>query len=198
MKHILQRQCHAALNDVPVNWYIHVPQCLHGPLSLTQLTLIPALISNYIHYKVCDEITYPYPSFNGGAVEIWEWLKQFPPTLPRRVTLFGGKWMDFTDRYVLEIISIQISVRCCVCETSSCASNLLFERANLLLQRPPSALCRRITWLPRINPTRSCFNIWGQGSISVKNTHRNDILFDKCRKILKRDTNKQNESWTFY
>ena len=26
-----------------------------------------AWISNYIHYKVCDEITYPFPNFNGEA-----------------------------------------------------------------------------------------------------------------------------------
>ena len=27
-------------------------------------------ISNYIHYKVWDEITYPLPIFNGATVEI--------------------------------------------------------------------------------------------------------------------------------
>ena len=90
-----------------------------------------------------------------------------------------------------------ISVWFCVCETSRCASYILLERANGLLQRPPSALCRRITWLPLMNPARSCFNLWGQGSIAVKNTDWNDILFDKCRKILKLDTNKQNQSWIF-
>ena len=30
------------------------------------LTLIPAWISNYIHYKVWDEITYPFPNFNSA------------------------------------------------------------------------------------------------------------------------------------
>ena len=49
-----------------------------------------------------------------------------------------------------------------------------------------------------MNPARSCFNIWGQGNISVKNTHWRNILFDKSRKILKLDTNKQNQSWNFY
>ena len=28
------------------------------------LTLIPAWISNYIHYKLWDEITYPFLNFN--------------------------------------------------------------------------------------------------------------------------------------
>ena len=36
-----------------------VPLCWHG------LTLVPALVTNYIHYKMWDEITYPFPIFNG-------------------------------------------------------------------------------------------------------------------------------------
>ena len=31
---------------------------------------IPTWISNYIHYKVWDEITYPFLNFNGGTVEV--------------------------------------------------------------------------------------------------------------------------------
>ena len=34
------------------------------------LTLIPAWISNYIHYKVWDEITYPFLNFNGCTIEV--------------------------------------------------------------------------------------------------------------------------------
>ena len=30
---------------------------------------MPAWISNYIHYKVWNEITYPFPNFNGYAVK---------------------------------------------------------------------------------------------------------------------------------
>ena len=36
-----------------------------GPFYYPILTLIPAWISNYNHYKVWDEITYPFPNFNG-------------------------------------------------------------------------------------------------------------------------------------
>ena len=36
----------------------------------TCLTLITAWISNYIHYKVWDEITYPFLNFNGCTVEV--------------------------------------------------------------------------------------------------------------------------------
>ena len=32
--------------------------------------IIPARISNYIHYKVWDEINYQFLNFNGATVEI--------------------------------------------------------------------------------------------------------------------------------
>ena len=41
------------------------------------LTLIPAWISKYIHHKVWDEITYPFPNFNGCTVEVWGWISNF-------------------------------------------------------------------------------------------------------------------------
>ena len=40
-------------------------------------TLIPAWKSNYNHYKVWYELTYPFPNFNGAAIEIWEWINNF-------------------------------------------------------------------------------------------------------------------------
>ena len=40
--------------------------CKRGP----SLTLIPAWISNYIHYKLWGEITYPFLNFNGATVEV--------------------------------------------------------------------------------------------------------------------------------
>ena len=27
--------------------------------------------------EVWDEITYPFPNFNGGDVEVWEWMNNF-------------------------------------------------------------------------------------------------------------------------
>ena len=33
------------------------------------LTLNPAWISNYMYHKVWDELTYPFPNFNGYTVE---------------------------------------------------------------------------------------------------------------------------------
>ena len=31
-------------------------------------------VDNYIHYKMWDEITYAFSTFNGVAVEVWEWI----------------------------------------------------------------------------------------------------------------------------
>ena len=46
---------------------------LLGPLLLGWFIL--AWISNYIHYKVLNGITYPFPNFKSTTVEIWEWIK---------------------------------------------------------------------------------------------------------------------------
>ena len=34
---------------------------------------------SYIHHKVWDEIKNPFPYFNGGTVEVWEWISNFSP-----------------------------------------------------------------------------------------------------------------------
>ena len=41
-----------------------------APFYYRVLTLIPAWISNYIHYNVWDEITYQFLNFNGATVEV--------------------------------------------------------------------------------------------------------------------------------
>ena len=56
-----------------------------APLTNIVLALIPAWISDYIHYKVWDEITYPFPNFNSGTVEVWEWMNNFNPQLTGHV-----------------------------------------------------------------------------------------------------------------
>ena len=40
-----------------------------GPLLLLRVNL--AWISNYIHLKVWDEMTYPFPNFNGSRWSLW-------------------------------------------------------------------------------------------------------------------------------
>ena len=47
--------------------------------SCPGLTLIPAWISKHSHYKVWDEIIYPFPNFNRATVEVWEWISNFIP-----------------------------------------------------------------------------------------------------------------------
>ena len=54
-----------------------VPGNTSGPFYQLGLTLIPAWICNYIHYKMWDENTYPFPNFNGTTVEVWEWISNF-------------------------------------------------------------------------------------------------------------------------
>ena len=56
-----------------------------GPFYLHGLTLIPAWISDYIHYKVWDEITYPFLNFNGATVEVSDWKCNFIMHFTRRV-----------------------------------------------------------------------------------------------------------------
>ena len=45
-------------------------------------------VNNYIHYKVCDEITYPFPNFSNAALKFkkgWVILISFHTLL--------GKWL---------------------------------------------------------------------------------------------------------
>ena len=50
-----------------------------SPFYWYGLTLIPAWISKHMPRKVWNEITYPFPNFNGGSVEVWEWISNFIP-----------------------------------------------------------------------------------------------------------------------
>ena len=50
-----------------------------GTILLTWIDLSPAWISIYIHDKLWDGITYPFPNFNGATIEVWEWLSNFVP-----------------------------------------------------------------------------------------------------------------------
>ena len=54
-----------------------------GPLLLWWIKLIPACISNNIHHKRWDEITYPFPIFK---IEVWEWTSNPIHTLLITVT----------------------------------------------------------------------------------------------------------------
>ena len=47
---------------------MHLAVCYLGPIYKHELNSIPAWISKYIPYKVKDDITYPFPNFNGATV----------------------------------------------------------------------------------------------------------------------------------
>ena len=52
---------------------------IKSPFYWHGFTSILACTSNYIHYKVWDEITYPFPIFNDATVEIWVWISNSIP-----------------------------------------------------------------------------------------------------------------------
>ena len=56
---------------------------LLGALLIIWVNFNPSMgkYTNYIHYNVAGEITYPFPNFNGAAVEVWQWISDFIHTL---------------------------------------------------------------------------------------------------------------------
>ena len=50
-----------------------------GPFYWHGLTSTPAWISNYIHYKVWGEITYPFPNSSGLTFEVRVWINNIIP-----------------------------------------------------------------------------------------------------------------------
>ena len=60
------------------------------------LTLIPEWISNYIHYRVWDEITYPFLTFTNCTIEVWEWISNFIPQFPGHVISYPCRDLSWT------------------------------------------------------------------------------------------------------
>ena len=54
-----------------MQYTVHISR---GPIYERGLTLILSWISSHMPSKVSDEITYPFPNFNGCTVEVWEWI----------------------------------------------------------------------------------------------------------------------------
>ena len=52
--------------------------------------LLQTWISNYIHNKVGDEITYPYPNFAGCTIEVYEWIYNFIPDFTEQFMTYPG------------------------------------------------------------------------------------------------------------
>ena len=75
---------HSCTHHSDAGWPVHnvvtsrrKKVCDSTQLRPLLLALIPTWISNHIHYKAWQEITYPFPDFNGCAVEVWEWIINF-------------------------------------------------------------------------------------------------------------------------
>ena len=62
------------------------------------LALIATWISNYIHYNVLDEISYPSPNSNGAIVAVWEWICNFTHILLacNYLSMLGSKLIFFS------------------------------------------------------------------------------------------------------
>ena len=57
-------------------------------------------ISSHMHSKVWNEITYPFPTFNGCTVEVWEWVSYFIPNYNgwNYLSLPGLQFIHFSQR----------------------------------------------------------------------------------------------------
>ena len=74
-----------------------------GPLLRTWMNFNPAWMNNHMLSKVWDEITYPFPNFNGCTVVVWEWIRNF--------TFYNGcNWLS-----MLWIKFIHVSKRGSMC-----------------------------------------------------------------------------------
>ena len=69
------------------------------------LTLMPIWIRKYIHYKVWDKITYPFPNFNDANVEVWKykWIRNCIPH-------FTGHGITFLTRPVVNTTVNKIEI----------------------------------------------------------------------------------------
>ena len=66
------------------------------------LTLTSVWLSSHMPSEVWDEITYPFPNFNGGTFEVWEWISNFLPHFTGHVIIYPC-WMYFSYQYLLRI-----------------------------------------------------------------------------------------------
>ena len=80
-----------AIVSIALTWLL-------GALSLIWFNLIPAWISNHIHYKVWDEITYSFPNFNGCTVEVWERINNFNPHF-----IMGGNYLSMLGLKLIHV-----------------------------------------------------------------------------------------------
>ena len=91
-----------------------------GPLLLTWIN--PAWISNHMPHKVCDEIAYPLPNFNGATVKVWKWTSNSPISIMDVIYLFIMR---------LKLIHI-ILIRTTIAHLNQCWPNIWRNLASLV------------------------------------------------------------------
>ena len=69
----------------------YVPSYLGPSYKHAQFKFDPSTGNNYIHHKVWDEITSPFPNFNGCSMEVWEWISNFIPHFDGHVIIYAGR-----------------------------------------------------------------------------------------------------------
>ena len=83
----MYRPCATYMGSIPI--YIPYQRAgafrHQGTRLLTWINFNLTRISNYIHWNMWDEITYPFPNFNGVTVEVWEWISNVIPHFTRHV-----------------------------------------------------------------------------------------------------------------
>ena len=81
--------------------------------GMSEFTFIPAGISNHMSSQVWDQITYPFPNFN-GITEVWEWISNFTPQFYNGcnyLSILGSKLIHVSKR-ILGSKLIHVSERC--------------------------------------------------------------------------------------
>ena len=65
-------------------------------------------MSNHIHCKVWDEITYPFPNFS-GATEVWEWIRiwvcYYLSMLVFKLMHFSTGWFEIHHCAAVSVLS---------------------------------------------------------------------------------------------
>ena len=73
MYNITTAWLYAGTNDRLWNTWWVKKYLYEYPSSCRLHILLTSWISNFMHSKMWDEITYPFPNLNGATVEVWEW-----------------------------------------------------------------------------------------------------------------------------
>ena len=78
-----------------------------------------------------DEITYPFPNFKGGTVEVWDWIRNFIPH-------FIGHVIAYHTLITVGVVAPCYALRHVLMFRPSVISSVLQSRAPLVHLRSPS------------------------------------------------------------